>query len=62
MGTLLDFSAAARPRRPSRARRPEGDAKILAFPGVRLDRLAVDLAARIRKVAKDTGGTAQPEA
>lgn len=62
MGTLLDFSAAARPRRPNRPQPPREGAAILVFPGVRVEREAVDLAARIRKVAKETGGTAQPEA
>ncbi|PTW57670.1 hypothetical protein C8N35_110149 [Breoghania corrubedonensis] len=62
MGTLLDFSATARPRRPSRTDLRKEGAQILVFPGVRFERQAVDLAARIRKVTKETGGTAQPDA
>ncbi|WP_321341807.1 hypothetical protein [Breoghania sp.] len=62
MGTLLNFTAAARPHRPKRSETPLGSADILVFPGVRIERHTVDLAARIRKVAKDTGGNTLPEA
>ncbi|WP_319771984.1 hypothetical protein [Breoghania sp.] len=62
MGTLLNFSTAARPYRPKRSEIPLGSADILVFPGVRIERHTVDLATRIRKVAKDTGSNPQPEA
>lgn len=62
MGTLLDFSAAARRRTPDRRRPAEKGAEIVMFPGVRIERQALDLGARIRKVAKEPGGTARPEA
>ncbi len=61
MGTLLDFSATARPRWTDRPQLPEEGATILVFPGVRVDRQTVDLAAQIRKVTKETGSSAQPE-
>lgn len=62
MGTLLEFSTARRDRLPARSPRASESAEIVLFPGVRIERSTVDLGARIRKVAKEPGGKARPEA
>jgi len=69
MGTVLTFDAATRPARSSERRAPRNGAdrgEVILFPGVRMERHALDLAARIgrnssgdpqRGADRDTGRT-----
>lgn len=66
MGTLLIFDTNRR-KPPSRNRTASkkvdnsGNAQIIIFPGVRIERTEVDLGARIREVSRTSGKTARPK-
>lgn len=62
MGTLLDFASAPRPTSRVQPRRntskdivsePQGE--VVFFPGVRYERMALDLSARIGTIGKVAG-------
>ncbi len=62
MGTLLDFASAPRPasrvgphRNSAGSSRPEQRGEVILFPGVRYERLALDLSARIGTIGHKAG-------
>lgn len=62
MGTLLDFSSAPRPTSRVQPRRnrlkdtdSESQGEVVFFPGVRYERMALDLSARIGTIGKVAG-------
>ncbi|MEP3280156.1 MAG: hypothetical protein ABJN26_01715 [Stappiaceae bacterium] len=66
MGTLLSIDAYRRsiPVRTGpvgKNSQMTGNAQIIIFPGVRIERMEVDLGARIRNVSRTSGKTARPK-
>ncbi|MFD1694869.1 hypothetical protein [Roseibium aestuarii] len=67
MGILLDFASAARatrshpPARLSRIARRDRPADIIFFPGVRYEREALELAARIGTIRSGAGPAPQEQ-
>lgn len=62
MGVLIDFAASPKRQAAVPGPVPESGAQIIIFPGVRIERQAVDLSARIRKAPQERTGALRPEA
>lgn len=68
MGILLDFASAPRPasrvmprRSQKNASRSDGPGEVILFPGVRYERAALDLSARIGTISKTAGPVASDQ-
>jgi hypothetical protein len=68
MGILLDFASAPRPasrvmprRSQNSASRSEGSGEVILFPGVRYERAALDLSARIGTISQKAGPVASDQ-